>query len=194
MTRVGSTKHPNKNVLAGNLAQTLKGWKSLKSLNRHRQSIPLARNNTAATRDIRASRRRIDFAHGIGKRIEVPLLVWARNEPSTRVPARNPGVSIVEEEEAQFLGGGAVTARDAMPAASVIHFVFEEVAMENAAVNERDRNFPVVVAIPRHKMPSVAGVVSVGAWHWGIPVFCFVDGALNAVAPLEPVDRAEDGA
>lgn len=124
----------------------------------------------------------------------MPLLVWARNEPSTRVPARNPGVSIVEEEEAQFLGGGAVTTRDAMPAASVIHFVFEEVAMKDAAINQRYGNFLVVVAISRHEMPSVAGVVSVDAWHRGIPVFCFVDGALNAVAPLEPVDRAEDGA
>lgn len=80
-----------------------------------------------------------------------------------------------------------------MPAASVLQFILEHVSVEDAAVNKWDRNFFVVlIAILVDKVPPTTGNVFVDAWDRRFPVFCFMDGTLDALSTLKPVRGAED--
>lgn len=157
--------------------------------------IILVRNDTAATGDIGAFGRRLARAHRVGERVEAPLLIGTRDESALGVPAGNPGVAVVEAEKAQMLGFGANGRGDPVPAASLGHFVFEEVAMEDAAVDHRLGKFLIVlVSIAVDQMPSMTGDVSVDAGNGAIPVLFFLDRALDSITALKPIDGTEDGA
>lgn len=79
-----------------------------------------------------------------------------------------------------------------MPAAPVFHLIFKHVAVQNAAIDERDRDFLfVIVAVLVDEVPSATGDVFVGAGDGALPVFFLLDGSLDALAPLKPVCGAE---
>lgn len=81
-----------------------------------------------------------------------------------------------------------------MPAASVVQLVLEKVPVDNAAVDEPHREFFGALSVTGYEMPSMAGDVAVDTRHGRLPVLCFGDGALDAVAVMEPVERAENRA
>lgn len=81
-----------------------------------------------------------------------------------------------------------------MPAAAVFHVIFEEVAVEDAAVDQRDRQFFIVfVPVAGNEMPASSGDVFVDSGDGTVPVFFAMDGTVDALAAVEPVKGAEDG-
>ncbi|KAK9574693.1 hypothetical protein V6Z77_001488 [Aspergillus fumigatus] len=152
----------------------------------------LGRDDAAAPRDVGTFWRH-DALHRLGVMVVVPLLVRARNERSFGVPPGDPGVAIIEKEEEQSFGLRAFVQSHRLPATSVLHFVFEDVSMEDAAVDQRDGDFLLVFAVvPLNEMPSPTRDVLVDARNRAFPMFLLEDGSLNALAALEPVSRAED--
>lgn len=64
--------------------------------------------------------------------------------------------------------------------------------MENAAVDNRHRDFLICsLSIATDEVPSATGDVSVSSRNRSIPMLFFVDRAMYALAPLEPVNGAE---
>lgn len=115
------------------------------------------------------------------------------DEFSLRIPPGNPGVSVIKTEEEKSFGLSTFMNGHRMPAASVLQFILEHVSVEDAAVNKWDRNFFVVlIAILVDKVPPTTGNVFVDAWDRRFPVFCFMDGTLDALSTLKPVRGAED--
>lgn len=157
------------------------------------KSTHLARHE-AHPRHIRALGKQ-DRTHGIGLRIEVPLLVRPRNEATLGIPGSDPGEAVVETEEHQPLGGGAFVGSNGEPAAAVLHVVFEDEAVEDAAVDEGDGDLLVVVVIVAgDEVPSASRDVLVDAGDGRLPVFFPVEGAIDALAAVEPVGGAEGSA
>lgn len=133
--------------------------------------------------------------HRVGERVEAPLLVGAGDEFALGVPAGHPGMAVIEAEKAQMLRFGAIERGDPVPGASFGHFVFEEEAMEDAAVDHGPREFLIVLfSIAVDQVPSMTGDVSVDPRDGAIPVLFFLDRALNSVTALEPIDGTEHGA
>lgn len=145
----------------------------------------------ADARNVRA-RREQNPLHCLGLQVKVPTLVRTGDESPLRVPSGDIGVFVVEEEEQKLLGLASVNA-DSMPLASVLHLVLEDVSVEDAAVDYRNRDFLIVLAaVPADEMPSLAWDVLVDAGDWGSPMFLPMDGTLNALSTLEPVRGAKD--
>lgn len=158
------------------------------------QLSQLGRDYAAAPRDVGAFWRQ-DALHRLSLMVVVPLLIRARNELSFGVPARDPGVAIVKKEEEQFFRLRAFVQSHRLPATSVFHFVLKDVSMEDAAVDKWDGDFLLVfAAVLVDEMPPQTGDVFVDAGNRAFPMFLLVNGSLDALAPLEPVSRAEDSA
>lgn len=108
------------------------------------------------------------------------------------VPSGNPGITVIEEEEKEPLLLSSLGAGDCMPAASFLHFRFQEVTVDYAAVDCRLRRFLVTGSIvPTDEMPATAGYISVGSGNWRTPVFVDADSAVDTVASLKPILRTE---
>ena len=127
-------------------------------------------------------------------RIKRPLRIRPGDKPAFLIPPSDPSATIVETKEEERLRFCAVITRHGVPLAAVVHIVFEEMAVQNAAVDDRYREFLVgEVIIATDEVPAMAGNVAVGAWHGRVPVFFSADVAVDAVSVLEPVDWAEEG-
>ena len=155
------------------------------------QSAQLAWDD-AGTGNIRAVREQYS-AHGLRFRIVIPFLIGSWNEFSLGIPSGNPGVSIIKTEEEISFRLSTFMDGHRMPAASVLQFILEHITVEDAAVNEWDRNFFVVlIAIFVNKVPSTTWDVFVDAWDRRFPVFFLMDRPLDALSTLKPVRGAED--
>ena len=84
---------------------------------------------------------------------------------------------------------------DGEPAAAVLHVVFEDEAVEDAAVDEGDGDLLVVVVIVAgDEVPSASRDVLVDAGNRRLPVFFPVEGAIDALATVEPVGGTKGSA
>lgn len=84
---------------------------------------------------------------------------------------------------------------DGEPAAAVLHVVFEDEAVEDAAVDEGDGDLLVVVVIVAgDEVPSASRNVLVDAGNRRLPVFFPVKGAIDALATVEPVGGTKGSA
>lgn len=114
-----------------------------------------------------------------------------------RIPARNPGISIIQAKEHALDGFGALFELHDVPAAAFLHVVFEQIAMQNATVDKRNRllfiHGAVLVVVARHEVPTLAGDKRIDAGDWTVPVFSAIDGATDALSTLEPVGGTEEG-
>lgn len=131
--------------------------------------------------------------HGVSIFIEPPLGVRARNEASLGVPASDPVNAVVEEEKAQLFRTPPPMQWGIEPAAAFLQFGFKHVTVEDAAIDQRSREFFIVFApIPMDEVPSATREELVCSRDGGFPVLFFEIAV--AIALLEPVGRAEDGA
>ncbi len=122
-------------------------------------------------------------------------MVRPGDEVSLRIPPGNIGVSIIKTEEQKLLRLASIFRSDGEPATSFGDVVLEKVLMQDAAVDDGNGNFLIVVAaVSADKVPSLAGNIFVDAGNWRIPVFFSADGSLDALPTLKPVRRAKDGA
>lgn len=152
----------------------------------------LGGDDAAASGDVEGAFWRPDALHRLGAMVVVPLLIRARNELSFGVPSGDPGVAIVKKEEEQSFRLRAFVQSHRLPATSVFHFVLKDVSMEDAAVDKWDRDFLLVFAVVLvDEMPSQTRDVLVDTRNRAFPMFLSVNSSLNALAPLEPVSRAE---
>lgn len=160
------------------------------------RSIQLRRQNIVA-RHIRTVRPHRHPSHGLFLIVENPLLVRSRDEVAPRIPAGDPGVSIIKTEEHALHRPGAFFQLHGVPATTFLHVVFEEVTVQDAAVDQRDRllliNDVVIIIVARDKMPALTGDISVDTRNRTVPVLFAVDGAVDALTALEPVGRAKEG-
>jgi len=157
------------------------------------QAAPLLRNNAAAPRRV-GTLTGGHAPHRHALLVVAPLAVGAWDEPALGVPARNPGVAVVEAEKEELLGLVAF-ALDGVPAAALLHLGFEQIAVEDAAVDGRLRDLLVLVGVvATDEVPAAFGDVSVDAGNRRAPVFLHADRVVEALAPLEPVERAAEGA
>lgn len=103
-------------------------------------------------------------------------MVRAGDEVSLRIPPGNIGVSVIKTEKQKLLRTVSIFGSDGEPAASFSDFVLEKVLMEDAAVDDGNRDFLIVVAaVSGDKVPSLAGDIFVDARNWRVPVFFSVD-------------------
>lgn len=103
--------------------------------------------------------------------------------------------AVVEKEEAQLLGLGALVQRSREPAAAFLEFGLEHVSVEDAAVDESSRDFFILIgSIAADEMPAAARQELVGSRDGSLPVLLSVDVAVDTLAALEPVDGAAEGA
>ena len=109
------------------------------------------------------------------------------------IPASNPVNTVVEEEEAELFRARSLVQRRIKPAAAVLQFGFEHVAVEDTTVDQSSwLLFIVFISIPVDEVPSATREEPVGSGDGRLPML-FLEGAV-AIALLEPVDGAEDGA
>ena len=133
-----------------------------------------------------------DPAHGARFRIIVPFLVGTGNEFALGIPSGNPGESVIKEKEQQLFWLGPLDGFHRVPATTILHFVFEDVPVEDPTINKRNRHlFVGIIAVLVDEMPSSTRDVLVDARNGTIPVFLFVDRSLDALPTLEPVRGAE---
>lgn len=170
-----------------------RGNASLQSKIRLCRSIQFRRHDAAAPRDIRALRL-VNTTHGVGLCIKGPLHVRPRQETPLGIPSSDPSVSVIETEEQAFDRRSALFKGNIVPATALFHLIFEDVAVQDAAVDQWHGHFFVVlVAVAVDEMPAAARDVFVDTRHWRLPVLLAMDGTVDALAALEPVDGAEDG-
>lgn len=157
--------------------------------------IKLACDDTAASGNSGTSGRRGAAAHSLAILIQVPLGVRARDETTLGIPAGDPVEAVVEKEETQLLGPGALVQRSREPAAALFEFRLEHVSVEDAAVDKSSRELFVLIGIvAADEMPAAAWEELVRSRDGTFPVLLSVDLAVDAITALEPVDRAADGA
>lgn len=157
------------------------------------RSIQFRRHDAAAPRDIRALWL-VNTTHGIGLSIKGPLHVRSRQETPLGIPSSDPSVSVIETEEQTPNRRSALFKGDIVPAAALFHLIFKDVAVQDAAVDQWHGHFFVVlVAVAVDEMPAVAGDIFVDTRDWRFPVLLAMDGTVDTLTALEPVDGAEDG-
>ena len=151
------------------------------------------RSNTAGPRDSRAFRPR-HATHGVGLCIQVPFFVGARNEPVLGIPSNHPGATVIKTEKCALDGRGTLFQCNRFGATAVLHFVLEDIAVEDTAVYQRNRRFFIILmSVAVQKMPTPCRNVLVYTGDGAVPVFSSVDGPVDALAVMEPVGRTENG-
>lgn len=126
--------------------------------------------------------------------IQVPFGVRARDETALGIPSGDPMDAVVEKEEAQLLGLGALVQRSRKPAAALFKFGLEHVAVEDATVDESGRDLFVVVRfIATNEVPAATRQELVSSRDGVFPVLFSVDFAVDAITALKPIDGAADG-
>lgn len=151
------------------------------------------RSKTAGPRHSRAFRPR-HATHGIGLCIQIPFVVGTRNELVLGIPSNHPGATVIKTKKCALDGRGTVFQRNRFGATAALHFVFEDVAVVDTAVDQRNRCFFIILlSVTVHKMPTPSGNVPVDTGDGTVPVFCSADGAVDTLTAMEPVGRTEDG-
>lgn len=124
----------------------------------------------------------------------MPLWIRTRDENPLGIPSSHPSVTIIKTEKHAPSRLSTLFQTDHVPAAAVFHVIFEEVAVEDAAVYQRDGQFLIVFApVARDEMPASSGYVFIDTGDGTVPVFFAVDGTVDALAAVEPVEGTEDG-
>lgn len=124
----------------------------------------------------------------------MPLRIWTRQATPFGIPSIHPGIAVIKTEEQALDGRSALFQGNIVPAATLIHLIFEDVAVEDATVDQRDGDFFIVfVAVAVDEMPAPSGEVFVDTRGGTLPVFLAIDGTVNALTALEPVDGTEEG-
>lgn len=151
------------------------------------------RSNTAGPRHSRTFRPR-HATHGIGLSIQIPFVVGTGNEPVLGIPSNHPGATVIETEKCALDGRGTIFQHNRFGATAVLHFVLEDVAVVDTAVDQRNRRFFIILmSVAVHKMPTPSGNVPVDTGDGTVPVFCSADGTVDTLTAMEPVGRTEDG-
>lgn len=82
---------------------------------------------------------------------------------------------------------------DAVVTAAFLHVRGEEIAMDDAAVDDgTGLGFVPFCTVAADEVPASLRDVAVGAWDRRLPVFLFGRVAVNAGSFVEPVKRADD--
>lgn len=156
--------------------------------------VKSSRNNAAAPRGRRRTVHvRVHSSHGHGFLVVTPPAVRSRDEFPPLVPSDHPRITIVQTEEETPLGLAALLLDDSVPAASPFHIGGEEVAVDDATIDNW-LGFLLVLfgIISSDEMPPAAGYVSIGARHGRVPVLILGDRALQTLPLLEQINRAKE--
>lgn len=111
------------------------------------------------------------------------------------IPSSDPGDAVIEQKKLQRLGAATFVQGSREPAAAVFELGLEHVAVEDAAVDYWGGQLFVVVAlVALDEIPASSWEEFVGPRHGTVPVLFSVYGTVDAVAVLEPVGWAAEGA
>lgn len=156
--------------------------------------VESSRNNAAAPR----SRRRtahvgLHAPHGHGFLVVTPPAVRSRDEFPPLVPSDHPRITVIQTEEETPLGLAALLLDNGVPAAPPFHIGGEEVAVDDATIDNWLWFLLVLFGIiSSDEMPPAAGYVSVDARHGRVPVLILGDRALQTLPLLEQINRAKE--